>query len=79
MRDGSPEQRRQRITRELLHVAAVAQHDLGQLGEDRVDDLGEPLRVKRCRQPAEAGHVGEQCGDEPARRYASTMPQPRLS
>ncbi len=71
MGDGRPEEREQRVAGELFHMPAVALHDRRdrrdrrELRENGVDDLGEAFRIQGRGQPAEAGEVGKQGGDEP--------------
>ena len=49
VRNGRAEEGQERIAGELLHVSAVAPDQVGERGDDRVDDLEQLLRIELLR------------------------------
>ena len=76
--DRGAEEGQKRIARELVHIAAVPSHDLGQRPDDRIDHLEQLFGIETVRQRGEAREVGEQAGHQAAffREPAARLDQP---
>ena len=64
VRDRSAEQGKERVTRELLDVAAVPAHEIRECRDDRVDHLQQFFGIELLRERSESRQVGEHRGDQ---------------